>query len=612
MSTKLDSLLAQGFLPPLAVHFARFVAKEAGLAEDHWVTCTAALVSARNLEGDVCVDLKDYSGRPLFPEAEEGSFWTAPPLEKWLEILKQSPCVGSPEKVRLLILDGTRLYLARHWRDERQVADMVTSRLVTMPPTPELRMLLDRLFPNTGGTDWQKVAAAMAVTRRFAVIAGGPGTGKTTTVIKILALLLGLVPDLRIRLAAPTGKAAARLSESIRGGKDQLTFQVTSEVISAIPDQAVTVHRLLGVYGGRFMHDRENPLALDCLVLDEASMVDQTLMARLAEALPPKARLILLGDRDQLASVDAGSVLGDLTGHGREIRYSDDLGSMLATLGIPLPENVRARTPLPPVADAIALLRKSWRFDASGGIGQLARAVNGNDPDTALACLESDSPDLTWLEQTDPMPDHRVIGWAVSRYERFLLCREVQEAIELFVQIRVLAALRKGPWGVEELNQRIETALQNRGLISGGREFHGLPVMINRNDYETGLFNGDTGILWRHDQDHMQACFLQMDGTLRRLPVRSLPDWQPAWALTVHKSQGSEFDQVLLVLPPEPCPVLTRELIYTGITRARIHCSLAGNRDTFAKAIEKPIRRASGLKEKLGWCDPQSLMAEEK
>jgi len=601
MSHELEALVREGVLPPLAAHFARFVAAEAKLEEDHWAVRAAALVSARNLEGDVCVDLAGYAGRPLFPQWQADDAWIGPPLESWLAGLRAAPCVGEPGREELLILDGTRLYLARHWRDERQVAGAVLSRLEALPPSPDLEGLLDRLFPPTGETDWQKVAAAMAVTRRFAVISGGPGTGKTTTVIKILALLLSLEPDLRIRLAAPTGKAAARLSESIRWGKKGLEDRVEASVAAAIPEQAVTVHRLLGVSRGRFIHDADNPLPLDCLVLDEASMVDQTLMARLTEALPPESRLILLGDRDQLASVDAGSVLGDLTGHGLEIRYSDGLAAMLETVGIQLPEDVRAKEPVPPVADAVALLRKSWRFDAAGGIGRLAMAVNRGNAARALECLDGGFEDVKWLPQSGPRPDDRVIDWALSRYVEFLRCDRAEEAIERFDRVRVLAALRQGPWGVEELNRRISEALRRRGRIGGGREYHGLPLMITRNDYETGLFNGDTGLMWENGKGGLEACFLQADGTLRKLPVRGLPDWEPAWALTVHKSQGSEFDQVLLVLPPEPCPVLSRELIYTGLTRARRHCTLAGDSQVFAQAVRNRLKRASGLGEKVGW-----------
>ena len=601
MSRNLGTLANEGILPPLALHFARFVAQEAGLPEDHWAVVAAALVSSRNLAGDVCVDLADFSGQPLFADDESSDPWIGPSLDIWLETLRQIPCVGSPDNENLLILHGTRLYLARHWRDESQVAGALQSRLEVLPPPPDLAAHLDHLFPPSAGTDWQKVAAALAVTRRFAVISGGPGTGKTTTVIKILALLLSLEPGLRIRLAAPTGKAAARLSQSIRSGRESLASQVPEPIIDSIPEQAVTVHRLLGMSRGGFVHSLENPLALDCLVVDEASMVDLTLMARLTEALPASARLILLGDRDQLASVDAGSVLGDITGQGREIRYSTEVISMLESQGIGLPREIQASDPMPPVADAIALLRKSWRFDATSGIGRLAQAVNEGVVDQVLACLDEGREDLEWLAQTGSQPGDRLINWSVSRYALFLEETRVEKAIERFDQVRVLAALRQGPWGVEELNRRIEAALLRRGLIAGGREYHGLPIMITRNDSETGLFNGDTGLLWRHPSGHLEACFQQADGDLCRLPVRSLPAWEPAWALTVHKSQGSEFDQVLLVLPPQSSPVLTRELIYTGITRARRHCTLAGDREVLTEAIRTRTRRASGLKERLGW-----------
>ena len=327
MSGLLRRLMESGGLPPLAYYFARFVARGCGADEDGLLARSAALVSLRNLQGDVCVDLGEYTGQPLFGDDCEASpeLARAPALGEWLEVLAGASWVGRPGMNAPLILDRQRLYLGKYWQYEQTVAEALRTRLESVAALDTARLIdgLRRLFGEVqdGETDWQKVAAAIAVSRRFAVISGGPGTGKTTTVVKVLALLLEQDPGLHIALAAPTGKAAARLTEAIRGGKGRV--DAAPGVLERIPEEASTLHRLLGAgFGSGFRYNRDNPLVLDCLVVDEASMIDLPLMARLLEALPPRSRLILLGDRDQLASVEAGNVLGDITGHGQEIRYS--------------------------------------------------------------------------------------------------------------------------------------------------------------------------------------------------------------------------------------------------------------------------------------------------
>jgi exodeoxyribonuclease V alpha subunit len=605
MSGGLYSLMEAGILTPLSYYFARFFARGSGVALDSMLGVTAALVSQRNLQGDVCVDLSQYAGRPLFEARDAAAVPLGPGLAEWLAILTGADWVGAPGVEAPLILDGRRLYLHKYWRFEQSVAKALAGRLGPVAGLDLARLAegLDRLFPTETphALDWQKIGAAIAVGRGFSVISGGPGTGKTTTVVKVLALLLEQNPKLRVALAAPTGKAAARLSDAVRRGKGRV--RTDADRLSAIPIEASTIHRLLEVrFGGRFGRHRDNPLAVDCLVVDEASMVDLPLMTRLLEALPEGARVILLGDRDQLASVEAGSVLGDITGHGREIRYTPEQLAFLEGVGAVTVGGLDSGGECPPVADAVALLRCSYRFGAGSGIGSLARTVNAGRGDRALALLDDPAlVDIVWLDAAADRLNRWCLDWAVERYAVYLGSGDVAAALSAFERSRVLTALHRGPFGADEIDRMIAGELQARGLIKGGEEYHGKPVMVTTNDYEVGLFNGDIGLLWRGGDGVLRAYFLVGEGQVRSVPVRQLPEHVCAYALTVHKSQGSEFDEVLLLLPFESSPIVSRELIYTGVTRARRRVTIQGHRETFVEGCRRQVRRSSALAEKLGW-----------
>ncbi len=612
MSSRLYRAMQAGGLSPLAYFFARFLADKYQRDEDDVLALSAALVSECNQQGDVCVDLRRHAGTALFNSDTGQSLEVprAPGLTQWLHELAADAAVGRPGEFAPLILDGERLYLHRLWRFEQQLLTSVQSRLESPPVLDETRLAsgLTRLFPASGNDlDWQKLASALAVSQRFAVISGGPGTGKTTTVVKVLALLLEQCPDMHIRLAAPTGKAAARMVEAIRQRKAGI--DIADELRACIPDQATTLHRLLGFNGRHFSHHHRNPLVLDCLVMDEASMIDLPMMARLLTALPDNARIILLGDRDQLASVEAGNVLGDITGHGQPICYSTAQGQFLATLtGTPMTALPVSDT-TPPIADTIGLLRTSYRFDAGSGIGQLARRINEGEGEAALALLRDDpSAQLVWHENDEQAISADALAWAVMQYVAYLRCDDIGAALDAFEQIRVLCALRSGPFGVDEVNRIIAERLRARGLIEAGEECHGKPVMVTVNDYEVALYNGDIGLLWRDVRGELRAWFRTADGQLRDIPLHSLPGHVPAWGLTVHKSQGSEFERVLLVLPSEAAnPLLSRELIYTGITRARRQLHISASAPALLQGCRECARRSSGLAQKLGWMDnPQA------
>ena len=644
MTPSLYALMEAGRLPPLAYYFARFMARGCGVGEDSVAALSAALVSARNLAGDVCVDLSEQAGRVLFTDEAlaDADGPVAPARADWLAALQDYPWLGGPGDRAPLILDGDRLYLGKYWHFEAAVAAALLGRLAAAADLDAARLRdgLARLFPapvsssaDEPAPDWQRVAAATAVTRRFAVISGGPGTGKTTTVVKVLALLLEQDPALRIALAAPTGKAAARLSESVGNGKGHIASvgAISGEVLERIPEQAQTIHRLLG-YGadGLFRRDADDPLPVDCLVVDEASMIDLPLMARLLDALPTAARLVLLGDRDQLASVEAGNVLGDITGRGQPIRYSAERARRLEEIGA-LPSSAEhgglsggdgrtgalhgdtaepaastAGDDPPPIAASVALLRVSWRFGADSGIGALARTVNAGDGAGALALLDGGThADISRLEPTAHALHPACIEWAVERFASVLEAHHPEAALRRLERTRVLAALHRGPFGVETLNARITERLHTRGQpaspVGADGLHHGMPVMVTANDYEVGLYNGDVGLIWDDGAGRLRAHFRAADGSLRTLSVRQLPPHVCAYALTVHKSQGSEFDEVLLVLPPDPHPLATRELLYTAVTRARSRVRVHAGSAALLHACATRVQRTSALAGRLGW-----------
>jgi exodeoxyribonuclease V alpha subunit len=465
-----------------------------------------------------------------------------------------------------------------------------------------LRDGLARLFPVSSDRDWQRIAAAVAVLRPLCVISGGPGTGKTRTVTSILALLAeqarGATP--RIALTAPTGKAAARLSESVLGAKRDLPLR--PDIAARVPEEAVTLHRLLGFRPGRAnpRFGPHAPLHLDALVVDEASMVDLPLMARLLAALPESARLILLGDKDQLASVEAGMVLGDVCGRDGGAVYSPALCAAVADVaGDELkPAAASARA----VADHIVMLRKSWRFGADSGIGALARALNRGDADASIRLLCDDGhPDLS-LEP--PLPEvfaALIADRIVPAFREVAESPDPEAALAALNRARVLCALRSGPQGVAWLNRRLEQALEAEGLIRcDGEIYAGRPVMLSANDHAQRLYNGDVGMVLPDPASGgaLRVFFATAEGLRRVLPSR-LPPHETVYAMTVHKSQGSEFDEVLLVLPEADSRVLTRELVYTGVTRARRRVRLLATEERLREAVGRRVVRSTGLSDAL-------------
>ncbi|MDI6776948.1 MAG: exodeoxyribonuclease V subunit alpha [Syntrophales bacterium] len=606
----------------LDLHFARFMTELAG-RDSPEVSLAAALASRSTREGHICLDLSSIEGRPLTGGDFETDPIICPRLSHWRRILEASPVVGKPGDYKPLILDErSRLYLYRYWDYEEKLADFISDRTGDGAGEPErfsdkidtsllLKDGLDRLFPPLldEGTDWQRVAAITSLLKRFSVISGSPGTGKTTTVAKIMALLLEQSKGkaLRIALAAPTGKAAARLEEAIKKTREMLSCP--DAIRAAIPEKATTIHRLLGTIPDSpyFLYNSENPLPVDVVIVDEASMVDLSLMSKLVQAIPRPARLILLGDKDQLASVEAGAVLGDICGmgplHTFSREFSKELKKYTGLNGIQVASHVGET---PGICDSLVQLQKNYRFGEESGIGHLASAVNGGDGDRALALLKSGVyKDIQWSEL--PRPDLLVpalAGKLINNFTDYLKAIDSEGNFEvifdLFDEFRILCALRQGPFGASALNLLIEQTLRRENLIKPDtRWYRGRPIMITRNDYNLRLFNGDTGIILPDRNNELYAFFRDAGGAWRKFFPSRLPEHETVYAMTIHKSQGSEFDRVLLILSDRDSPVLTRELVYTGITRARKEVTIWGREDVFHTAVSRRIIRTSGLHDAL-------------
>ena len=623
----LDRLRAAGVLRDVDVHFAR-VAGRLAAESDPLVLLGMAAASRAPGAGHACVEL----ARPdRLVRAEPGARGREAPAVAWPDAtawraaLTASTAVATPAEFaaggrRPLVLDGDRLYLARHWEYERRLVGALAARAGrTCDGVDETALAagLDRLFPpgphdaTDGVHGGQRAAATTAVRRHLAVITGGPGTGKTTTVCRVLALLAeqaiarGEAPP-RIVLAAPTGKAAARLAESVCAGIAALAL--AAAVAAAIPRVATTLHRLLGWQPRtptRFRHGADLPLPADVVVVDEASMVDLALMAKLVDAVAPDARLVLLGDHDQLASVEAGSVLADLCG--------GDAASRAPTNMPNVPSNGT-----PPVAACVVRLTRSYRFDGRGAIGRLAAAVNAGDADAALAILRggpaggddgSGTDEVAFVELADGRAGEaqaaRLCARSAGAYARAARSSGPHAALDAFDALRILAAHRGGAWGVGGLNDVVVRHLAGTGDLppdAGARPwYHGQPVLVTENDPTVELFNGDVGVVLADgDGRSLRAWFRSGSaGGVRGVAPARLPAHETVYAMTVHKSQGSQFDAVVLVLPPRPSPVLTRELLYTGVSRARRRVTVVGSEATLRAGIADRVQRAGGVRDAL-------------
>jgi exodeoxyribonuclease V alpha subunit len=599
-------------------HFARFMTALSSQM-DPVIGLSAALVSRNNREGDVCIDLTSFAGSTLHSETEAKHTLTCPKLSSWREHLRKSDLVGKPGEYYPLIWDDAdRLYLYRYWEYEKILIDLIRSKTrsdVAEIEPGKLKRHLVAFFPESGDPDidWQKLAAAVAVLKRFCVISGGPGTGKTYAIARILATLIEQHdPDgLRIYLAAPTGKSAARLAESISIAKRALTCE--PKTLSAIPDVSSTIHRMLKPVKGSpyFVYNRENPLPADVVVVDEASMVDLPLMSKLMQALPEDSRLILIGDRHQLASVQAGSVLGDICGDKIDNGFSKLFARTLAALANCNPEKLTgSHNDKTGIQDSMVYFTKSYRFGKESGINVLSRAVNEGAVDDALDLLRQGRfPEVSWYPPSSHVAHHKLLSKSIhEHYGGLGNVNDPREALDELNRFRILCAVNHGALGVDTLNAKAASGLtaEEKNRPPGGYKqewYHGRPILITANDYSLGLFNGDVGIAMTLETGNDKTCHVYFRsgpaGTLQRFAPTRLPRHQDVYAMTIHKSQGSEFDEVLLVLPEKDNPLLTRELLYTGITRARRKLSILASESVIRSAVSRRIERASGLRDAL-------------
>jgi exodeoxyribonuclease V alpha subunit len=620
-----------GVLMPADVHAALRLARLAGEVDEQVMLAVGLAVRGPRV-GHVSVDLADVRASVVVSEDDlglDGLPW--PDLGAWVERVAASPLVGplsgpesDPAAVRPLRLVGTSLYLDRYWRDEVTLAADLLARAASsgagghdpfgdqagpddgFPSADDL----ERLFPGAASAD-QRAASEAAARRRLTVLAGGPGTGKTTTVARLLALLYeaalrtGRRPPL-VALAAPTGKAAARMEEAVRAEAGRL--DTTEQVRALLRDLAgTTLHRLLGTRPdrpGRFRHHQGHRLPHEVVVVDEVSMVSLSLMARLAESVRGDARLILVGDPEQLVSVEAGAVLADIV--------TPPAGWGAGPLGPTGP------TPHPssPMAGCISILRTNHRF--AGALAELSEAVRAGDADLVLGILSSGGASTAW-EDADPgelLANARSPGpldrlaqatteWA-ARVQDEARAGRADAALSALSSHRVLCAHRQGPAGVAVWNRTIEGWLIGAGAGEGSW-YPGRPVLVTANDYSLRLFNGDTGVTLAvpegTDPGGATAMRVVFDsgagGGSRAFSPSRLDTVETVFAMTVHKSQGSEFDHVTLLLPPATSRLLSRQLLYTALTRARRSILVVGTEAAVRAAIERPIARASGLGSRL-------------
>ena len=650
--------------------------------QQQWFHLLIAL-SASLRDGHSCLPLNEVAGKRLFTDSNNSNDLTPQgflfaDLTTITELLAELPLANSHSKdddqPQPIVLSHERLYLRRYYQFEEELKQVVRSRRSIAGTfvesdishseianeghneahneerndTGNIKNIIATLFPDlaaqsnlqandiqTNEIDWQAVAVANAINKDFAIIAGGPGTGKTYTVTKLLAALLMLakaksagnfiVPN--ISLVAPTGKAAQRLSESITKAVADFRGSIDDKILDLIPESAKTIHRLLGVIPEQvnFRHHQENKLDIDILLIDEVSMVDLPMMTRIFRALPTRTKVILLGDADQLPSVAVGSVLADFAPRphigfsalnhqylsqvtGYQSLIKDDLANTNNTFN-----TSNSHYNQYSASDCVTFLLKSRRFDGEGGIGIIANLViNGQYQESWQLLKQNET--LESSPQNEPLAKNKQLTllsgnietWLTPLVEQYYVplsqCKKVEDAFALLAKFRILSSTRKGPQGVESLNALVIDILRNKGVIGFNRFesnnplYAAQPIMINENDYRLGVYNGDIGVLWRNSEGHLMAVFEDAtDGYNWILPSR-LPKFETVYAMTIHKTQGSEFEHVAMVLPEQKDNrLLSRELLYTGITRAKQHLSIASSQSVWQSGVSQQVSRFSGL-----------------
>jgi exodeoxyribonuclease V alpha subunit len=556
----LAELQSHGLLDRLDVELARALGRMGGSSNPE-VELAIALTSRNVRRGHTCLPL---GMKPLDLWTQDAALWDVLPTRgHWEEALRRSPLTRGP----LVLDDDGRLYLRRYWQLERDIAGELAARSAPPPlmtnDSAWLQSALDRLFPGEPESP-QRRAARKALSHRVSLLCGGPGTGKTTTVAGIVALVVehrlrqtGAAP--KVMLLAPTGKSAARLGEAVSQAKARI--QTSDEVLDGIPAQATTVHRALGMQrdGMRFRRSAAFPLEADMIVVDEASMVDLALMRQLLVATPRDATLLMVGDPDQLTSVEAGSVLRDLVTASSETWW---LGR-------------------------VTQLSRTYRYDETKPLGQLVDAIrNGSVTDIDALLSRPGADDVAWAS-LDALPSE--LDRAADHWSEVLSVRDPAKHFELRSHYVMLSPFRSGPIGTRQLAAAIQERLHRRR----GRAPQVTPLIIEENSYELSVYNGDFAMLV--DGERPVATVGAESGGFREIAQARLPRYSEAFALSVHKAQGSEFDEVLIILPEGDAPLLTRELLYTAVSRARKRARIVGPKEVAAAALKRRAQRYSGL-----------------
>jgi exodeoxyribonuclease V alpha subunit len=571
----------------------------------------AKLLAQLNNEGNT---LLQQATLQISKQTREGRISLAYDDPKLIEELLKNKVVGLGEDYTPLTIDNGCLYLRRYWCYQQRLAAQINSRLCTSQNNQKndddrdwITQRLTHYFgqdneANNDETNWQQIAAALALSSRFLIISGGPGTGKTTTITRILALLIEQHQQtnqqpLRISLAAPTGKAAMRMRESIRESIQRDGDRFSAEIQQQLPQESSTLHRLLGYLPNstEFRFNASNHLTSDLIIVDEASMIDLALMTKLFEATSPQTNIILLGDKDQLSSVETGSVFADLCSVATHQYQAETLQYLHAVTGMCLTKATRSTA----IDNHIVCLLKNWRFNQSSGIGQLATAVNQGDAEQTLTILaKQDSGEIQLIPPAELTVTQLTSPW--QTYLQALTAKvPITDLFSAFNHFRILSALRRGMNGSLALNIQLEKKLlEQKRLDTGKRWYHGRPIMITENSYRTGLFNGDIGITLLDNKGQANVWFQTSEGEKSFSPVR-LPQHETAWIMTIHKSQGSEFERVMLMMPTEDSPVLTQKLIYTGMTRAKKRLEIVSHAAILQLGIEREIPQATQIRSAL-------------
>lgn len=553
------------------------------------------MLSKKLADGSVCFNLDDIDWQKLKEEETALSDFKIISTED----LKKNELVSDGQTKKPLVLDNNRLYLQRYYNYETRVLQKIEALIddenwkETGQSLEKIKDEVLKLFSeNTSGqTDWQAVAAISAVLNKFCIITGGPGTGKTTTLAKVLSLLYKINPDMKVALAAPTGKAAQRMSESLKESAKNFP-EVASKFEMLEPS---TLHRLLGYIKNSiyFKHNTENPLNYDLVIVDESSMIDLALFSKLLDAIGQKSRLILVGDKNQLASVEAGSLFGDLCMSQQKLNvFSPEriefINSFLSNQNskISLEETDSNKHPL---FEHIIELKHSYRFEGKGGIGKFSKAIIENQSEEISSFF--DNKDDQILIDTDY--SNEIFEKFAENFFTYIDEPDIEKALQKLNNQRVLCAVREGETGVYEMNRKIEKFLYKKSKISpGGQFYENQPVMITSNNYELGLFNGDTGIV-----RNQKVWFQSSDSkTIKSFPTAFIENAETVYAMTIHKSQGSEFEKVLCVLPEnEQNKLMTAELLYTAVTRAKKKVIIQSSHEHILNCASKHVERSSGI-----------------